>query len=107
MSDSVVPVVEVEGTEPQAKKQKHEEESIMDLGFASRYVVWTKEVRMRIPMILGRNRWSSSSLCPLTCVALAQEDEALKKLVDSLGAKNWAKIAEQMPNRTSKSCRLR
>eukprot|EP01025_Chloroclados_australasicus_P057921 TRINITY_DN7244_c1_g3_i3.p1 TRINITY_DN7244_c1_g3~~TRINITY_DN7244_c1_g3_i3.p1 ORF type:complete len:452 (-),score=18.36 TRINITY_DN7244_c1_g3_i3:481-1809(-) len=36
-----------------------------------------------------------------------QEDEILKKLVKKYGARNWSKIAGQIPSRTGKSCRLR
>lgn len=36
-----------------------------------------------------------------------EEDERLKQLVEEHGAKNWGKIAEELPGRTGKSCRLR
>jgi hypothetical protein len=36
-----------------------------------------------------------------------QEDSELLKLVEQLGPKNWSQISPHMPNRTSKSCRLR
>eukprot|EP01024_Parvocaulis_polyphysoides_P043864 TRINITY_DN4025_c1_g1_i6.p1 TRINITY_DN4025_c1_g1~~TRINITY_DN4025_c1_g1_i6.p1 ORF type:complete len:632 (-),score=54.76 TRINITY_DN4025_c1_g1_i6:1335-3179(-) len=35
------------------------------------------------------------------------EDERLKRLVHKYGARNWSKIASQIPPRTGKSCRLR
>ena len=36
-----------------------------------------------------------------------QEDQQLRQLVETLGAKHWSKIASRMPARSSKSCRLR
>mmetsp|Transcript_11552 Transcript_11552/g.71047 ORF Transcript_11552/g.71047 Transcript_11552/m.71047 type:complete len:394 (-) Transcript_11552:1154-2335(-) len=37
----------------------------------------------------------------------AQEDELLKRLIDAHGAKNWTVIAQGIPGRSGKSCRLR
>eukprot|EP00201_Polytomella_parva_P004470 CAMPEP_0175080414 /NCGR_PEP_ID=MMETSP0052_2-20121109/25489_1 /TAXON_ID=51329 ORGANISM="Polytomella parva, Strain SAG 63-3" /NCGR_SAMPLE_ID=MMETSP0052_2 /ASSEMBLY_ACC=CAM_ASM_000194 /LENGTH=400 /DNA_ID=CAMNT_0016351101 /DNA_START=27 /DNA_END=1227 /DNA_ORIENTATION=+ len=36
-----------------------------------------------------------------------EEDTVLKNLVSSVGARNWTKIAECIPGRSGKSCRLR
>jgi myb proto-oncogene protein len=37
----------------------------------------------------------------------AQEDEILKNLVRKQGARNWSLIAQAIPGRSGKSCRLR
>lgn len=37
----------------------------------------------------------------------AQEDQILRTLVTANGARNWTKIAECIPGRSGKSCRLR
>jgi len=37
----------------------------------------------------------------------AQEDELLKRLIEAHGAKNWTVIAQGIPGRSGKSCRLR
>ncbi|KAE8659139.1 Transcription factor MYB44 [Hibiscus syriacus] len=36
-----------------------------------------------------------------------EEDEALQRLVQSLGPRNWSLISNSIPGRTGKSCRLR
>jgi hypothetical protein len=42
-----------------------------------------------------------------TLVSGAQEDEILKTLVRKQGARNWSLIAQGIPGRSGKSCRLR
>ena len=37
----------------------------------------------------------------------AQEDNVLRAAVTTQGARNWTKIAEMIPGRSGKSCRLR
>lgn len=44
---------------------------------------------------------STAPLLPL------QEDEALRRQVARLGARNWSLIAKAIPGRSGKSCRLR
>ncbi|KAF6260264.1 c-myb-like transcription factor [Scenedesmus sp. NREL 46B-D3] len=36
-----------------------------------------------------------------------EEDDALRKQVDRMGARSWSEIAKAIPGRTGKSCRLR
>ena len=96
------------------KKQKHEDESadgsqLPAVSFHSKYVPWTKEVNCLLLQIYridqvthAHGHWTLDMLW-----ARAQEDQELRGVVEQLGAKNWSKIAESMPARTSKSCRLR
>lgn len=41
------------------------------------------------------------------CFLFLQEDEALRRQIARLGARNWSLIAKAIPGRTGKSCRLR
>jgi hypothetical protein len=46
--------------------------------------------------------------CELTApFCTLQEDAALAALVTKMGRKNWQKLAQHIPGRCAKSCRLR
>lgn len=45
--------------------------------------------------------------CAVACCTVLQEDDLLRSMVDAQGPANWPEIADRLPGRTSKSCRLR
>lgn len=72
---------------------------------------WTPEVGLQGParglQVLGLLQVPLLTCAVVCLLHVLQEDDALRKQVDRMGARSWSEIAKAIPGRTGKSCRLR